>query len=260
MKKILTILFVPFEGYSQNKYVRWASYIVIPILVWTLLPDKVFPPIMEILQSIPKMLEKNDLVDNFWISLTFCIRSMLYSSVIAFLFMLMTRIPILQSFAVFCRKLRFLPSVGLSFLFMRLTGNVEQQMSWIMIFGITTFMLDGAVGIALSIDKDEVNYAKSLRLTRWQIFRELVIYSKLPAFFSVIITNFAMAWMLLASVENICKSSGGIGVVLAESGKYFHLEQVYAIQLLILFTGISIDFILNKINDALFPYTTLKKV
>lgn len=260
MKKLLTTLFVPFEGYSQNKYVRWASYVVIPVLVWTILPNKVFPPLTEIIGSIPKLLEERDLVDNFWISLTFCIKSMLYSSVIAFFFMLMTRIPILQAFASFCRKFRFLPSVGLSFLFMKLTNGVQQQMLWIMVFGITAFMVDGAVGIALSINKDEVSYAKSLRLTRWQVFRELVIYSKLPQFFSMVISTFAIAWMLLASVENICKSSGGIGVVLAESGKYFHLEQVYALQLIILFTGIGLDFALNKINNALFPYITLKKV
>ena len=128
-----------------------------------------------------------------------------------------------------------------------------------MIFGITTYMIDGAVGIALSISKDDVNYAKSLRLSKWEIFRELVIYNKFPSFLIMAVSNFAIAWMLLASVENIAKSSGGIGVILAESGKYFKLEAIYAIQLLILFTGIIVDYIFNFLINWKYPYLSLKK-
>jgi sulfonate transport system permease protein len=258
MKKILTMLFIPFEGYSKTKWVKWVSLLIVPLLIWTLLPNSVFPPGMEILQAIPKLFAKNDLVGNFIISLSFCMKSMFYALCIAFGFMLLARIPIFESFAIFCRKFRFLPSVGLSFLFMRLTGDVESQMSWMMIFGITTFFIDGSVGIALSVTKDDVSYAKSLRLSRWQVFRELIIYNKLPAFFSMAISNFAIAWMLLSSIENIAKSSGGIGVVLAESSKYFHLDEVYATQILILFTGITADFIFNTVNNWIFPHITLK--
>ena len=60
--------------------------------------------------------------------------------------------------------------------------------------------------------------------------------------------------------ENVCKSSGGIGVVLAESSKYIRLDEVYAIQLLILLTGIGLDFVLTKVRGFLFPYTLLKHV
>lgn len=252
------MLFIPFEGYSKNKWVKWVSLLVVPLFIWILLPNSIFPPALEILQAIPKLFSKNDLVNNFIISLSFCIKSMFYACCIAFAFMLIARIPLFQAFATFCRKFRFLPSVGLSFLFMRLTDNVSSQMTWMMIFGITTFLVDGAVGIALSVTKDDVNYAKSLRLSRWQVFRELIIYSKLPVFFSMAISNFAIAWMLLSSIENIAKSSGGIGVVLAESSKYFRLHEVYATQILILFTGISIDFILNKLNNWLYPHIALK--
>jgi NitT/TauT family transport system permease protein len=143
---------------------------------------------------------------------------------------------------------------------MRLTSNVQDQMSRMMIFGISTFLIDSAISIALSISKDEVDYARSLRLSHWQLFREIVIYNKLPYFFSTIIQNFAIAWTLLSSVENISKSGGGIGVLLAESSKYMKLEEMYAIQLLILFTGILLDYLLNTLHGLLFPYIKLKKV
>jgi NitT/TauT family transport system permease protein len=143
---------------------------------------------------------------------------------------------------------------------MKITPDVNSQMKWMMIFGISTFLIDSAVNIALSITKDEVNYAKSLRLSNWQVFREVVIYSKLPDFLEAVIQNFAMAWMLLASIENIAKTNGGIGVVLAESSKYFKLESVYAIQILILLTGITMDYLLRLTYATLFPYKKLKTI
>lgn len=257
--KYLQMLFVPFEGYSQAKWVKWVSATVVPFLILLILPNDKFPPLVEILGAIPKLLEKNGLLINFATSFIFCIKSMFYASTIAFIFMIIARIPLFQSFSIFCRKFRFLPSVGLSFLFTRIAPAGDTA-SWLMIFGISTYMIDGAVGIALSVNKDDVNYAKSLRLSRWKIFRELIVYSKLTKFFAMAIGCFAISWMLLASVENIVKANGGIGVVMAESQKYFHLEEVYAIQLLILLVGIVTDFLLNWFNNLLFPYITLKQV
>lgn len=88
--------------------------------------------------------------------------------------------------------------------------------------------------------------------------RELLIYGKASNILECIISNFAMAWMLLAAVENIAKASGGIGVVLAESNKYYKFEEVYAIQLMILLTGIIIDYLLGYTKRFLFPHTNLK--
>lgn len=249
-------LITPFS--EADKKVKIASLVIIPILLWTMLPNNVFPPFYEILQAIPKLIQKNNLIDNFITSVFFCFKCMVISVLISFGLFVVSRIPIMESFAEFSRKFRFLPSVGLSFLFMRMTSDVSSQMQWIMVFGITTYLLDGVIGSAMSVTKDEVLYAKSLRLGPWESLRELVVYGKAAEFFSAIIQNFAIAWMLLASVENICKSSGGIGVVLSESSKYFHLEEVYAIQILILLTGIILDFVLNYLKGFFFPYTLLK--
>lgn len=127
-----------------------------------------------------------------------------------------------------------------------------------MVFGITTWMVDGMIGVALSVSSDEVMYARSLRMTRWAAMREILIYGKAAEMFRAVISNFAMAWMLLAAVENIAKANGGIGVVLAESNKYYKFEEIYCLQIIILIAGIVIDYALNKIRTWIFPYTNLK--
>jgi NitT/TauT family transport system permease protein len=167
-------------------------------------------------------------------------------------------LPIFRSFGEFLRKFRFLPSAGLSFLFMKMSvefgGGIEQQMSFMMIWGISTWLMYSMIGIALSIGEDEIMYARSLRLSKWQMVRELLIKGKAVDILQAFIGNFAIAWMMLAYVENINKASGGIGVIISESVKYYLYDEVYAIQILILITGITIDTLLRKALVFLLPY------
>lgn len=142
---------------------------------------------------------------------------------------------------------------------MKVTADQGGQMMAMMVFGVTTWLLDSMIAVALSVSEEEINYGKSMRLSRWEIMRETLIYGKAADLCMAVVANFAMAWMLLAAVENIAKASGGIGVILSESNKYFKFEEVYAIQILILLTGICIDYVLQKTIGFLFPYSTLNK-
>lgn len=227
--------------------------------MWSSSGSTYIPSPLEIIKALPRLMADKDLAGNFIKSLGFCFTSMGYSICIALFISYLSVLPMFRSFCILLRKFRFLPSTGLSFLFMKITGNIEQQMLWMMVFGVTTWMIDYMVGIATSISDDEIMYARSLRLSRWECMRELLIKGKAAQMFLAVISVFAVSWMLLASIENIAKASGGIGVVLAESNKYYKFEEVYAIQLLILLTGISIDWVLNLIRGWLFPYTKAKQ-
>lgn len=68
--------------------------------------------------------------------------------------------------------------------------------------------------------------------------------------------NFAIAWMMLAMVENICRADGGIGIVLYDQNKHFHLDAVYAIQIMVLVLGMFFDWLFVKVRYILFPYVT----
>ena len=258
MKKILKVL-TPFKTLTTSeKFIATTILLVILLLLWTASGSKYIPDPLDVLKAFPRLLHNRDLVPNFLKSLFFCLKAIGYSTLIALVFCYLSILPLFQSLCVFLRKFRFLPSTGLSFLFMKITPDINSQMLWMMVFGVTTWLVDSMVGVALSVSTEEVMYAKSLRLNRWQMMREILIFGKAAEMFQCIISNFAMAWLLLASVENIAKSSGGIGVVLAESNKYFKFEEVYAIQLLILLTGISVDWSLNRAKSFFFPYTALK--
>jgi NitT/TauT family transport system permease protein len=258
MNKLLKVI-TPFKTLTSNeRLISTGILLILLLLLWTSSGSRYIPDPLDVIRAFPRLVGSKDLIFNFQKSLFFCLKAIGYSSLIAIFFCYLSVLPLFQTLCVFLRKFRFLPSTGLSFLFMKMTHDIQSQMLWMMVFGVTTWLIDSMVGVALAISPEEIMYAKSLRLNRWQMMREILMFGKAADLFQCIIANFAMAWLLLASVENIAKSSGGIGVVLAESNKYFKFDEVYAIQFIILLTGIGVDFGLNKLRAFFFPYTALK--
>lgn len=258
MKKLLGLI-TPFKKLSTGEKVFSTIILVVLILLlWRSSGSKYIPDPEDVLGAFPRLVFSKDIFYHFHKSLVFCFTCIGYSLLISLFFCYLSVLPLFTTLCQFLRKFRFLPSAGLSLLFMKLTGSIEGQMQWMMIFGITTWLVDSMIGVALSVTDDDIMYAKSLRLSSWQMMREILIYGKAAKLMECVISNFAMAWMLLAAIENIAKASGGIGVILAESSKYYKFEEVYAIQILILITGIFIDLVLNKLKGFLFPYNVLK--
>lgn len=259
MKKQLLKLFSPFEVLNGRERLFSIFFVTIVVItLWSTSGHSYIPTPSEIFGSLPRLVNQKSLMFNFQKSLFFCLKIISYSSLIALVFCYLSVIPLFRTFCEFLRKFRFLPSTGFSFLFMKIGGTIDNQMVYMMVFGVTVWLIDSMVKVALDIGQDEVNYAKSLRLNKWQRMRELLIYGRAADIFHCIITNFAIAWMLLAAIENIAKAKGGIGVVLAESNKYYNFAEVYALQIIILLTGISIDYLLRQVKAIVFPYTSLK--
>ena len=159
---------------------------------------------------------EKDVAGAFVNSLALCFSSMFYSFLISLVLCYLTILPIFRSFGEFLRKFRFLPSAGFSFLFMKITDNTDQQMLWMMIWGITTWLMYSMIGIALSINDDDISYARSLRLSKWQMIKELLIKGKAVDIFQAFISNFA----ILRSIEYDPNRSAFIGLIQYENGAF----------------------------------------
>lgn len=250
--KNLVLPFKKLTDFERNLSI--ITLIAFLALFWFTSKAEYIPTPLEIARSFPRLFEK-DIVGSFIKSLGFCFKCMFNAAIISIVVTYLSVLPIFRVVAEFTRKFRFLPSTGLSFLFMKVTHNISEQQSWMMTWGITTWLVYGMIGVALSITDKDIMYAKSIKLNRWQMMRELLIKGKAADLFMVIVGNFAISWMLLSYIENISKVNGGIGVILAESNKYFKFDEVYAIQILILITGILVDWSLRLLKDFLFPYS-----
>ena len=92
-------------------------------------------------------------------------------------------------------------------------------------------------------------------MNEWQTLYEVVIKGKMDLVFEVIRQNFAIAWMMITSVETLAWSEGGIGTMLVTENRHFRMERVFAILTIILLTGIFFDYIFNVLKVYFFPYS-----
>ena len=58
-------------------------------------------------------------------------------------------------------------------------------------------------------------------------------------------------------VESISRSEGGVGAMLLNQNKHFHLAEVFAIQILILVLGMAQDYGIGVFKRIVCPYASL---
>jgi ABC-type nitrate/sulfonate/bicarbonate transport system permease component len=109
-----------------------------------------------------------------------------------------------------------------------------------------------------SINSQEYDLCRTLRMNNWQTLWEVVILGRLDNVFEVMRQNFAISWMMITMVEGLSMSEGGLGTMLIKSNKYIDLGKVFGILLIILCIGVVFDFLLGKARVWLFPYTNIK--
>ena len=187
-----------------------------------------------------------------------CLKSMVYATLISLVAAYGSRLAGFRAPMALIAKARFLTTVGLTVLFAQMMSDTSSQKTALLVFGITVFLTTSFLQVMASVTKDDLDYARTLRMSEWQTMYQVVILGKAADMFEAIKANFAMAWVMLAFVENICRSDGGIGVILTDQNKHFHLDAVYGIQIIVLCVGIFMDKLLGWMKGWIFPYASLK--
>src|SRR5205085_8631170 len=94
----------------------------------------------------------------------------------------------------------------------------------------------------LAIPREKFDHARTLRMNEWKVVWEVVVLGTVDRAFEVLRQNAAIGWMMLTMVEGISRSEGGVGAMLLNQNKHFHLAEVFAIQILILVLGMTQDY------------------
>lgn len=168
-----------------------------------------------------------------------------------------TVLPAMRPIAAFGSKFRFLGLAGLSFLFTLTLGGGETLKIALLTFGMSVFFLTSMTEEVASIPKEKFDHARTLRMGEWRVVWEVVIVGKIDAVLEVLRQNAAIGWTMLTMVEGIVRSEGGVGGLLLNQNKHFHLAEVFAIQILILVVGILQDYGIGLLKKKLCPYSQL---
>lgn len=186
-------------------------------------------------------------------------KALLLSAFISVGMAALTTADIFKPLGTFVASMRFLGFAGLTFLFTLWTSSGSQLKLLLLTFGMTVFLTRSTIDIVKSIPQSDIDYARSLGLSGWQLTWELVIRGRMADMLDLIRQNAAVGWTLLSMVEGLVRSEGGIGALLLNQNKYFNLSAVFAIQLTILAYGILQDFGLSYLRSVLCPWTRLNR-
>ena len=127
----------------------------------------------------------------------------------------------------------------------------------LLVFGMTVFFVTSMASVIAQIPKEEFDYARTLRMSEWRVVWEVVVLGTAAQAWEVLRQNAAIGWMMLTMVEGISRSEGGVGAMLLNQSKHFHLAEVFAIQILILVVGMIQDYGIGLLRRITCPYADL---
>jgi NitT/TauT family transport system permease protein len=253
-------IFSPFAYLSNSSYtILVILNCVIAIVLWqTFAVGGLIPTPLRVADSVLKILASTGFYDDLFSSLSLTLRGMGISIFISLIICYLSLIPFFQPFAKFIIKCRYLTLTGLIFLFTLLTSDGHSLKLSLLIFGIVPFFVTSLLSIIDSINVQEYELCKTLRMNNWQTLQEVIIIGRLDQVIEVVRQNFAIAWMMITMVEGLSMSEGGLGTLLIKSNKFIDLGTVFAILIIIFLIGVCFDFLLAKMRIWLFPYTNLQ--
>ena len=258
MKKIFSPLFLTSIS-VRTMLIIAAIQITLFIFLAQINGNELVPKPLGILNSSWNIITGPGFLDNFFATLGLILKGMLISISISLLLVYLSLIPAFKGITVFVSKLRFLTYTGLLFVFTILIQDGSDIKISLLLFGIIPYFVTSLLAYVEDIPKKEYELCYSLKFSTWKTLYEVVIRGKLHLVLEVIRQNFAIAWMMITSVEGICMSEGGLGTMMIKSNKYLKIDDVFGVLIVILVLGIIFDYLFDVMKVWIFPYTDTKR-
>ncbi|MFL6259286.1 MAG: ABC transporter permease [Thermoanaerobaculia bacterium] len=254
----VTSAFVPNRAISRNALrIIVASQVAIALLIWINSPFKVLPQPNEVFRAFRGLWFEQGLGRELWTSFSMNLEALALTVVISLALSYLVVVPAFRPIAAAVSKGRFLGLAGLTFLFTLTFGGGRPLKVSLLVFSMTVFFVTSMASVVLEIPRERFDHARTLRMNEWRVVWEVVILGTADRAFEVLRQNAAIGWMMLTMVEGISRSEGGVGAMLLNQNKHFHLAEVFAIQLTILVVGLLQDYGIGLTRRLLLPYADL---
>lgn len=252
-------LFVPLSTPSaKSKLIAFLFTIILIIIAWIFLATANFiPQPSEVATSWFDLVKHEGLLYELGVSVKTNIEAIVITTVMSLAFAYLAVLPIFRPLVVFFSKARFFGLTGFVILFTLIFGGGHGLKVSLLVFGMSTFFITSMSSVIMEIPRDEFDYARTLRLSHWEMVWDVVIRGKFDQALEIMRQNAAMGWVMLTLVEGLTRSEGGLGALMLNENKHYKLGAVFAIQLTVLFIGIVQDQFLSFIRRIICPYAIL---
>ena len=251
--------FKPFEEIKESQQftitIVWVSLLLAYWFFISLGTKHLFPTPSQVWAGFQSLYYEG-LVVHVASSLGLCFQAALISLVISLIVAYLSPLPALKPIAFFLSKLRYLPLTGITFYLSILVSGARTMQVWVLVVFMSLYFITSLLAILKDIPEQEIDHARSLKCSRWEILWEIVIKGRLDYVIDVLRQNLAIIWMMLVTVESILVAAGGLGVLIKNSDKFANHGRIVALQIIILLIGLSLDIALRSLRKGLFRYST----
>jgi NitT/TauT family transport system permease protein len=220
-----------------------------------LVPDVILPSPTDVMKAFPVLHFEEALVRSAGASFYRVMMGFLLSAAVAIpLGVLMgTFPPVKHFFAPILDPLRFLPISALVPLFIVWFGIEDLQKIMFLFVGTFVYLLPLVVEAVEKVDEVYLQTAMTLGARPRQLIWNVLVPGSLPAIGEALRVMNGVGWtyVILAEVIN---APLGLGALITVAGKRSHVDQIFALVLVILVIGIATDFIIRMVNQRLFAW------
>jgi ABC-type nitrate/sulfonate/bicarbonate transport system permease component len=200
-------------------------------------------------------LYREGLVVHILSSLALCLQATVLSIIISLIVVYLSPLPALAPIASFLSRLRYLPLTGITFYLAIMVNDARTMQIGVLFIFMSLYFITTLLAMLRDIPQEEIDHARSLKCTRWEVLWEVVIKGRLDYVMDAIRQNLAIIWMMLVTVESILVAAGGLGVLIKNSDKFMNHGRIVALQMVILLVGLLLDWVLNVTRKSVFTYS-----
>lgn len=201
-------------------------------------------------------LYREGLVVHLGSSLWLCLQATVLSIMVSLAVVYLSPLPALAPLARLFSKLRYLPLTGITFYLAILVQDARSMQVSVLFIFMSLYFVTSLLAVLQDIPAQEIDHARSLKCSRWEVLWEVVIKGRLDYVLDVLRQNLSITWMMLVTVESILVAAGGLGVLIKNSDKYMNHGRIVALQLVILLVGLLLDRMLQAARKTFFRYST----
>ncbi|HEV8582988.1 MAG TPA: nitrate ABC transporter permease [Thermoanaerobaculia bacterium] len=234
-----------------------AFQVAIVLILWINSPFPVLPRPDEVARAFRGLWMEQGLGRELWTSFSMNLEALGLTVLFSLALSYLTVVPAFRPIAAAVSKGRFLGLVGLTLVFTLMVGGGRSLKISLLVFGMTVFFVTSMAAEILAIPREKFDHARTLRMSEWKVVWEVVVLGTAEKAFEVLRQNAAIGWMMLTMVEGISRSEGGVGAMLLNQNKHFHLAEVFAIQMTILLVGLLQDYGIGVARRLFLPYADL---
>jgi NitT/TauT family transport system permease protein len=230
------------------------------LLAWVVSPFESLPKPLEVWRALGTLWWQHGMGPEMFTTLTLIAQATLYTVVISLALSYLSVVPVFRPLVEAASKLRFLGLTGLVFPFTLAFGGGHSLKIALLTFGMASFFITSMAQAVIEIPRSEFDHMRVLGASEARIVWEVVIRGTLDRALDVLRQNVAIGWAMITMVEGISRAEGGIGAMILNQNKHFHLAEVYAVLTVILLLGLLMDYAMGALSRILCPYAHLGRV